>query len=542
MLHNRLKEEIVTAIQRADLKYSYADITIEHPKNSEYGDISTPVALRIAKSNNQSPMEIASKITANLKPGVFQKADILKPGFINFRYSTSFLKKMLKQLLLAEDSFFQPDYGAQKRVILEFVSVNPTGPLHIGHGRGAAYGDSLARIMKFCGYNVFKEYYINDAGNQMAILGQSVMIRLMQLKGIDIALPDDFYKGDYIKDISKQLLDSNAFPDISEAWLASADMVDTFSTIAGQKLMDLIKNDLRKFNVRFDNYFSELSLHKSGEIKKTLLYLKAQNLTETKDNALWFRSKKFGDDKNRVLVRANGTPTYFAADIAYHKSKFDRNFDLAIDIWGQDHHGYVKRLTNAIDLIGYKNRFKVILYQLVALKGYKLSTRQGNFVTLKELISAVGTDAARFFFVLRSHNGHLDFDVDLAMRKSSDNPVFYVQYAYARINSIFKKYGSVPNWNNLEFNRLNEKEILDIIKELLFFPNLLTNILKKYEVQLLPYYLMNLSAKFHKLYTKYKVISADTELSEERLAVIYAIKRVIAVGLNLLGVSAPESM
>lgn len=542
MIYNEVKKHIIEALNKSGLEYNDSDVTIERPKNEEFGDIATPVAMRIARLNKRAPIIIAEAIVRNIEKDIFKEVTAVKPGFINFKYSEDFLLNMLKNIVQSDESFFKVNYGVGQKVILEFVSANPTGPLHIGHGRGAAYGDTLARIMEFCGFDVFREYYINDAGNQMRILGRSLLIRLLQLKGVDIQLPDDHYQGEYIIDIAKELVEDSRFAGVSEDWLEKDEKIREFSQIAEEKLMGIIRQDLQDFNVVYDNYFSELILHQSGRVKETIEFLKAKGLIEEREGALWFTSTEFGDDKDRVLVRSSGEPTYFAADIAYHRDKFERGFDIAIDVWGQDHHGYVKRLKTAVELLGYQRVFEVILYQLVALKGFKLSTRKGEFVTLKELVDDVGVDAVRFFFVMRSHNSHLDFDVKLAKEKSSENPVYYVQYAHARINSIFKKYGDKVEWDSVDFSLIKEEEFFDLIKEILYFPNLLINTLARYEVHILPHYLINLAAKFHKAYNKHRVITEDRRLTEARLSVIEAVKRVIALGLSLLGVSAPEEM
>jgi len=542
MIYNQVVSAIENALSVCGFKYDKADIALERPKKAEYGDISSAIALKSARLNKMAPIKIAQELIKHLEIPIFKSAEIAAPGFINFTFSEGFLFNSLKTLLTEPDSILKVNYGGGKRVLLEFVSANPTGPLHIGHGRGAGYGDSLARIMKQAGYAVDKEYYINDAGNQMHILGRSLLIRALQQLDFKIEFPEDHYKGKYINDIAKQLIENGVMKGASPAWLESGSKIAEFAHLAEKHILQIIKDDLKYYNVEFDNFFSERTLHAAGKIAEAVEHLRDKGLIEDKDGAIWYKSSKFGDDKDRVLIRKNGEPTYFAADIAYHKDKFERDYDIALDIWGQDHHGYVKRLKTAVDTLGFAKKFEVILYQLVSVKGLKLSTRQGQFITLRELLDDIGSDAMRFFSVLRSHNSHLDFDVNLAKQQNNENPVFYVQYAHARINSITKKYGKTPDWQITDFNKITEPELIEMIKELIYFPTLITNIARTYEVQMLPHYLMNLAGLFHKAYNKYSIIKEEEPIANARLGLITAVKNVLAKGLELIGVAAPETM
>jgi arginyl-tRNA synthetase len=429
---------------------------------------------------------------------------------------------------------------------VEFVSANPTGPLHIGHGRGAAFGDSISRILSAAGFDVQKEYYINDAGNQMNNLAKSVYSRYMEIAGKKYPFPEDGYKGEYITEIAKQIYseDKGKLLELSEE-----NALEKCLQVGKNHILKMIENDLKNFNVSFDNWFSEKSLYDSGEMEKTIDFLKQKNKIYEKDGAIWFKSTEYGDDKDRVLKKSTGEFTYFASDIAYHKNKYDRGLEEVIDVWGADHHGYVKRLSSAIESMGINpERFNVVLIQMVSLikNGEKISmsTRAGKFVTLSWLVNEVGQDAARYFYAMRNHESQFDFDIDLAKSKSSDNPVYYVQYAHARVKSLLRtakeKNISVQIGENLDLLKLPEE--IDLIKKIYEEKNILELSAKYLEPHRISYYLQELASMFHSYYYNNQIIMEDIKLTNARLSLSVAIASTIKFCLDLLGVSAPERM
>lgn len=520
---------------------------VDVPKNYKFGDFTTNIAMKIASILKTSPKKVAEDIVKRFQADFIEKTEIAGVGFINFFVSKDFFYNYLLNIIKNGEDFLKEDLGNNKRVMVEFVSANPTGPLHIGHGRGAAYGDSLARILKACGYDVVKEYYINDAGNQMNSLSLSIYVRYLQLFGKETHFPEDGYKGDYIKNIAKEIKDK--YQDKLLHMDESKALKICFE-IGVEKILDIIKSDLEDFGVTFDNWFSEKSLYEAGEVEETLNELKKLNKTYEKDGALWFKSTEYGDDKDRVLMRSNGELTYFASDIAYHRNKIKRGFEYLINVWGADHHGYVKRLKSSVLALGFwEKMLEIKLVQMVSLIENKekisMSTRAGTFLELKWLVDKVGKDAARYFYIMRDINSQLDFDIDLAMSKTSENPVYYVQYAHARICSILRnaeeKNIGYKIGENVEY--LKDQQEIDIIKKLYEFRSVLKTAALNREPHRIPYYLQELAALFHAYYKNNQIlIEDDIKTTSARINLSLGVAKVIKFALKLIGVDAPEKM
>jgi arginyl-tRNA synthetase len=533
-------------IKEAGLDAVVPEYTIETPNNPEHGDFAANAAMKSAKVFRSKPMDIAEKLVAKIKHPMIKNAQAVNPGFINFFINNTFYHDIVSRAS-AFDDFFTSGFGGGRKVMVEFVSANPTGPLHIGHGRNAAYGDSLAKILRAAGFDVDTEYYVNDAGNQMNNLGKSIYARYMELTGVEFPFPEDGYKGDYIVDIAKELLEKHGD--------AIAKMpVDEGTKICFEKgLADITENisdSLKNFNVQIQRWFSEKSLYDTGDVDASLDYLKGRGYVYEKDGALWFRSTDFGDDKDRVVKRSSGEYTYFASDIAYHKNKFDRGFMTTIDVWGADHHGYVKRLSSAIDAIGYEDReFAVSLIQMVNLvnggERVSMSTRAGSFIELDWLIQEVGADAARYFYSMRDYEAQFDFDIALAKKRESDNPVFYIQYAHARVQSLLKKAADegVAHTIGEGLFRLDSKEELEIIRKIYDYINVLEQAARNRQPHRIGYYLQELASMFHSYYFNNKMVNEnDSVLTSARLTLAKAVGNTIRNGLALLGVSAPDRM
>ncbi|MCD6184437.1 MAG: arginine--tRNA ligase [Deltaproteobacteria bacterium] len=526
------------------------EVIIEEPKLGAQGDYSTNIAMILASIQKMPPQKIAKAIVNNINnsDSFFDKIEIAGPGFINFFINKAAWYPVLKQIHQMDLEYGASNIGKGKKIQVEFVSANPTGPLHVGHGRGAAVGDSIANILNFCGFNVEKEYYINDSGRQISTLGRSVFFRYKELFGEDIVFPEDCYQGKYIIDLAEniKLINGDNFLNLEEETA-----VKNCAIFAADKILSEIKEDLDSFGVQFDNWFSEQSIFDSGKVAKAIENFQNKKIIYNKEGALWFKTSKFGDEKDRVVVRKNGLTTYFASDIAYHQDKFNRGFERIIDIWGADHHGYIPRIAASIEASGEsRNRFDVILIQLVNLLRdglpVAMSTRAGEFVTLKEVIKEVGRDAARFIFLTRNSDSPLDFDLELAKKKTNDNPVYYVQYVHARISSIIRKgkeNGIADiNWNAEAINMLTEPEEIDLLKSMNRFPEIVKQSAIRLEPHRMTFYLMNLASSFHTYYNKHRVLNDDPLLSCGRLYLVLAVKKVIRNGLRLLGVSAPEAM
>jgi len=517
------------------------------PVNRDFGDYTTNVAMIAASKFKRNPRELAGVIKEALEANaIFAAVEVAGPGFINLKLKPEMWTTVLAEIHEHKASFGQSDFGQNQKVQVEFVSANPTGPLHVGHGRGAAVGDTLARILKAAGFDVQREYYINDVGNQMNTLGRSVLLRMRQLDGQTIEFPTDAYQGDYIKDLAAELKDQN--PAILA--MAEDEAVAVCRKYAGDAILSGIDADLKQFNVSFDHWFSEGSLYVDDKVAKTIDYLNGRDQLFEEDGALWFKTTAYGDDKDRVLRKQDGALTYFTPDIAYHKDKLDRGFMKIIDIWGADHHGYVPRMTAAIQALGAeKERFQALLIQLVSLvrdgEPVSMSTRSGEFVTLKDVVDEVGKDAARYFFMMRKCDAQLVFDLELAKKKSDENPVFYIQYAHARICSIIRnaaEQGLSVTDGLKHLNRLDGEDDQNLIKLMAGFPDMVAGSARDLEPHRVSFYVQELATAFHSFYNKNRVISDDRELSSARLALVDAVRQVIANALDLMGISAPEKM
>jgi arginyl-tRNA synthetase len=527
-------------------QYGSINYAIDYPPEPNFGDYSTNLAMVLAKQVKQNPLNIADDFRLFYQQSNFSnKFDIKveKPGFINFFIKKDLLIQELISLSTKKDAYFKQNDIANKRIQIEFVSANPTGPLHIGHGRGAAIGDSLAKILSFLGYDVTREYYINDAGYQMYMLGLSTFLRYQELLGKDIEFPKDGYQGDYIKDIARQLV--NTYQD---RLLNMDNAIEICLDSAKSTIMNDILNDMDNFRVTFDVFFNESSLFKDNEVDSTLTLLKEKGYTYEKDGALWLKTTQFGDDKDRVLIKQDGKYTYFASDIAYHKNKFlSRNFDKVIDIWGSDHHGYVARVKAALEALNIDSqKLVVLLVQFVNLiqenNKISMSTRKANYIELKELVKEVGTDAARFIFVSKSINSHLDVNISLLKQHSMDNPVYYIQYAHARIMSILEKSECNTVVNDNLFELLTQTEEINLMKAMLQFKDYLHDCAKTLEPYLITKSLLSIAEKLHQFYNKHKVINENKELSCARVELIKTAAFVLALGLSLIGVEAKNKM
>lgn len=529
---------------------SMPDFVLEVPRNKGHGDLATNLAMLLAKQEKRSPREIAQLLVSRLgdADNIIEKTEVAGPGFINFYFKKNVWHGVLKEIDKQGDRFGSSDIGKEERVLVEFVSANPTGPLHIGHGRGAAVGDAIANILAFTGYYVEREYYINDIGNQMQNLGKAVYLRYLQLLKQKVEFPESLYKGAYIVDIAKEVIlkYGKKYLDVAED-----EAITFFIEFASTNILKGIEKDLESFGVRFSTWFSEKKLFDNGEVWECIEHFKKNGLAYEKDNALWFKSTEFGDEKDRVMIKGGGHTTYFASDIAYHQNKFKRGFARVIDIWGADHHGYVSRIKSVLSALGISlNFFNVILVQMVNLlrdsKPVAMSTRAGEFVTLKEVINEVGSDAARFIFLTRRSDAQLDFDLSVAKKQSDENPVYYVQYAHARICSIIsfaaEKGFSVPGFNEIDVNLLTTPEEIDLIKKLSQFPEIVSGSAQAFEPHRIPIYLLELVVQFHSYYNKHRVITEQPEVSMARLYLMSCINCVLKNGLFLVGVQAPTKM
>ncbi len=546
-------EKILREILKKAVNAQYAEVSIEIeiPKEEGFGDLSTPIAMGLAKPLKKPPRKIAEDIVNSIEnKEIFEKIDIAGPGFINFTFSKRYLCDELKELIEKQDNFLIEDIGKGKRVQIEFVSANPTGPLHLGHGRGAALGAALSNLLTEAGYRVEREYYINDAGRQVRLLGMSVLAKYKQLIGIEYPFPEDCYKGEYIEDLAKEFKESQESR-VKSQELKDEELLEEITDFAYKKMLDAIKKDLADFGVFFDSWQSEKVLYEKGEVVQAINDLKKRGYIYEKEGATWFKSTEFGDDKDRVIIKREGDYTYFAPDIAYHRKKIEKGFDEIIDIWGADHHGYVPRMQAVIQALGYpKEHLRVLLVQMVTLlrggKPVQMSKRAGEFITLREVMDEIGTDTTKFLFLTRRADSHLEVDIEVAKAQSSENPVYYVQYAHARINSIFEKARQEAigyRQEVIDFNGelFNEEEIR-IIKKLLLYPMMFRNAAIAHEPHRITFYLQELAGMFHPYYHKHRVVSEDLEITKARLALCKAIQIVLRHGLKILGVKAPERM
>jgi len=545
---------IARVIEEAGYQMPASQIILETPKSADHGDFSTSVALRLATQHKLPPIDIASKITSDIQAklksssklkGKIDKIDV-KGGFINFFLSKMAVYECLQQVQKQAQSYGSCDEGKRKKVQIEFVSANPTGPLSVAHGRQAAVGDSLGNILALAGYKVSREYFVNDEGRQMQLLGESIQVRYNELFGKETALPDDGYRGAYVIDIAKAIKDEYKDKFLGEI----SEKTKKFFVDYGCKyLFEVIKKDLEAFGVNFNEWTSQAVLQKAGRIEKVLKKLRKDNHLYEKDGALWFKSTAFGDDKDRVVIKSDGSFTYLAPDIAYHENKFKRGFDMLINIWGPDHHGYIARLKAAVAALGHpKDSLHVLIVQLATLyegkKVIPMSTRAGEFITLSKVTKEVGRDAARFFFLKRKISSHLDFDLELAKAKSLENPVYYIQYAHARICNIFElaKDKKILK-QRFKPELLTQPEEIRLAKTLSQFPKVIASCAKALEPYGLLPYLQGLAGDFHSFYDKCRVVDDENpELSKSRLVLIDSARIVLANGLCVLGISAPKKM
>jgi arginyl-tRNA synthetase len=552
---------------------SLPPLFFEVPRDPAFGDLASTVALGLARLERKAPRAVAETIVAHLEDpeGLLAGVDIAGPGYLNFRFSPRFWATCLADV--ERPDYGLPALGGGRRVLIEFVSANPTGPLHVGHGRGAVLGDAVARLLKATGTEVTREYYVNDTGKQIATLAASAWARLLEAWGEPNAqLPEDGYPGDYLLelmaarkgDLQCEVATAFGYPELARgdekvpalvATLTSRGQTDEAMRLVGRRaaewLLEQIKEDLARLRVEMDAFVSENALHEDGSVQKGIGVLETAQHLFKEEGATWFRSTAFGDDKDRVVRRSGGELTYFAADVGYHLHKLERGYDQLINVWGADHHGYIKRVEAVIQALGGDpGKLRVLIVQLVRLtrggEPVRMGKRTGEFVTLREVVDEVGTDATRFFFLMRKGDSQLEFDLDLAVKQSSENPVFYVQYAHARICTLFKKAADeglhAPAAAAAELERLSEPEEQDVVKLLAQFPDVVADAARDLEPHRIVFHLIELAAAFHRFYNRHRIIGVDPALGAARLYLAGAVQRVLRIGLKLLGVSAPEAM
>ena len=539
-MKNTAIEEIKKTLGKLDYNIDNINISVSVPKNKKFGDLSTNIAFIISKKLNLPTMEVATTISNKLESSnIFKEINIAEPGFINFKINPSAIVDNIKDILDSGSNYGKNTSFENKTVLVEFVSANPTGPLTVGHGRGAILGDILSNIFQWNGYKVTREYYYNNAGRQMRILGESVKSRYFEIldKNKKIDFPENGYLGDYIKDIAKEIIKTDSNIDINE--------VDIFKDVAEKYIFKDINNTLKNLGITFDLFFNENTLYENKSIYKIIDKLKSKGLIYEKDGATWFEGTKVGRENDRVLIKKTGEPTYRLPDMAYHINKLDRKYDLCIDIFGADHMDAYPDVLEVVKQLDYdQNRIKVLIHQFISIlknnKQVKMSTRKATYITLDELIDEVGSDVVRYFFIMRSLNSHLNFDLDIAKEKSEKNPVFYIQYAYARIMTILTK--NDLDLENYDLSLINSEQEIKLINKLIDFKSIIKKISTNMEPQILATYLLELSSMFHKYYAKNRVINECTELSKSRLVFIKSISIVLKNGLAILGISAPKKM
>jgi len=569
-----VQERVTTALlgalngarQKGQLKTAaWPTLSLDAPKRPEWGDLASTVAMSLASSEHKAPHDIAQIIVENIpqREQLFDRVEIVRPGFLNLTVKPALWQEVLREIELQGARYGRTAVGAGRRVLVEYVSANPTGPLHVGHGRGAAVGQAVVRLLDAIGYEAVSEYYINDAGRQMKLLGASVYARYQELSGQTIAFPEDGYHGSYITSLAQQLKEEL---DRVADELTPADLETRCRSLAYQKLLGLIRDDLRSFGIEIQSWFSETSLLESKAIELALEELKTRDLLFQEDGAWWFRASTYGDEKDRVVKKQDGEYTYLASDIAYHHDKLRRGYDLLVDVFGADHHGYIPRMEAVMQAYGHpKDRLHVVLVQLVKLLRdgveVKMSKRTGEFITMREVLDEVGADAANFYFLMRDSNTHLEFDLELAKQRSADNPVYYVQYAHARICSLWRVASARgiarPAAEGTDLTVLMDPDELGLIKKLSSYPEVVQASALAFEPHRVTYYLQQLAALLHTFYNKHRVLppeldqenkeSASTEVltskrTAARLVLMGAVQQVLRNGLNVLGISAPEHM
>lgn len=579
-----MKDALIALIHKSlsALSISSSDVQLTRTKDATHGDFATNIAMILSKQLGQKPRELAEKIIAHLPASpVVQKVEIAGPGFINFFLTQNSEHTAIEQAISLGDKFGHTNIGLGKKIHIEYVSANPTGPLHVGHGRGAAFGACVSNLLDAIGYNVHREYYVNDAGRQMRILGASIWLRYIELFGTSITLPKNTYRGDYVIDIAKAFRDIHgerfllspekiqavfpAIADTDETKDAFIDqLIENLSSALGPDKFEIvrqygvdevtadIKNDLEEFGVTYTEWFPESQLYKNGWLETGINTLKEHGFTYEKEGALWFKATELGDEKDRVLVRANGVPTYFASDVAYHTYKYDQGYDEIIDVFGADHHGYLPRIKAFLKGLGKDtNKLQILLVQFAILyrgtERVSMSTRSGEFVTLRELRHEVGNDAARFFYIMRKPEQHLDFDLELAKSTSNENPVYYIQYAHARICSVWRQLAEKKlAWDKAaglsQLNLLIHDDEKNLITAIASFPEMIQSAGVQYAPHKIAHFLQDFAQYFHAYYNAHKFIVEDDALRNARLSLIAAAQQVVKNGLSLLGVSAPEAM
>jgi arginyl-tRNA synthetase len=523
------------------------EVAVEHPQNPEHGDYASSRPLKLSRAMRKSPLAIAETLAGLiLTSDEIEKVTVAHPGFVNFLLSGKWLANQVEEVLVEKENFGNLNLGTGQKVQLEYVSVNPTGPIHVGHGRGAILGSALASVLKAAGYQVSSEYYVNDAGNQMDNFYRSLHARYRQALDLPYEMPDDGYMGDYVLDLAKEIIEEKG--DVY-ASMPENEAIGQIGKIGIDRMIEAIKIDLGGLGVEFDVWFSERSLFDNGQFQKTMDILKENNHTAEKEGAVWFTSTAMGEDKDNVLVRSNGAPTYFASDVAYHYNKFvERGFDKVIDIWGADHQGHVSRMKAVLTALGIdEQRLHIIISQLVTLKRGKeivrVSKRTGDLITLRELIDEVGPDVCRFFFLTRSADSQMDFDLELAVQQSNDNPVYYVQYAHARIASILRLAAEKGiDYSDGDVALLTHDAELAFIRKMLQLPEIIDLIARTYEPHHLTYFAQEMATAFHSFYKQCRVVSDEQKLTAARLKLVAVAKIVFAKVLGLMGMNAPESM
>lgn len=539
-----IEKQIVLRLEQ--LGWPTDGVQLSRPKKAENGDCATNIAMALARTLKRAPIQIANELMTGMEfdPGIVEKYEIVNPGFINFFQTADYLTAQLQNILETRSEFGKNQSGSGQTAQVEFVSANPTGPLTVGHGRQTVLGDTLANILTWSGYDVTREYYFNNAGRQMRLLGESLKARYLELKGEALVLPDGGYEGKYLIEVARTLLDE-------QADLSGDSDVEIFKNFAEKSIFGIIKSSLERIGVVHDVFFNERSLYETGKIDEVLATLDEKGLLYKKDGATWFKTTELGTEQDRVLVKSSGEPTYRLPDIAYHREKIARGFDLVVDVFGADHIDAYPDVLSALKVMNLKHEhIKVVIHQFVTLlrsgEVVKMSTRKANFVTLDELIDEVGADVVRYFYIMRSASSHLNFDLDLAKRQTEENPVFYLQYAHARISSIFrraKERDLETGSSDADLSLLSEEFTVALINETLGFPEVIDHCRRSLEIHHLPTYLFGLATALHKFYTEYKVIDLENvELSRARLALLEAVQITLKNGLNILGINAPDEM
>ena len=526
-------------------------VRLERPRQAGHGDWATNIAMQLAKPFGMKPRELADKLIDKVPLGeIVEKAEVAGPGFINFTLASNWITEAIKSTIAQNENYGRVNSGEGRRIQVEFVSANPTGPLHMGHGRGAAVGDITASILDFAGWHVEREYYINDAGLQMELLGKSAQSRYFEAlgRGDEAPMPEDGYHGEYMTDIARSFVDKYGE---EPAKKPLEETVEFFSVETGKIVTEMIRKDLEEFGVTFDVWFSEKSLYDNGQVEPAMEELKKRDYAYEEEGALWFRSTLFGDDKDRVLIRTNGVPTYFTSDVAYLKNKYDRNFEKLIYVWGADHHGYVPRLKSVNKAFGHPDdAVDVLLIQMVNLlrdgKPVQMSKRAGTIITLREIMDEVGVDATRFFFVMRRCDSTLDFDLELAKKATSENPVFYVQYAHARICSIYRELEergvTLPGIEEFDVSLITDQSEINLAKAISRLPEEVAKSADEFAPHRIAYYATELAEAFHSFYNSQRILGVDEPVMKTRILLMEAAKITLKNVLGLLGVSAPEKM